>query len=234
MEMFRSSVRGLQASSARRRSSAAHAVDVEEGNEENQRGLHGMRSPQHEAKNVHYTEKDWERDQDDRYDPPIPPIRTSHCGRGRKLSDLGNEAEWRASRDMEEGRNRSKGVGPEDFQMQGGIFSQLLKLSAIPPTLPQPGSIPTSGPSRPPPPIPTLQSLGIGRSNSLFNRDDDDMELDSEDPRITGVVPRRNARSGEGVYMKMFAGDEKAAEEYQRQEIHRQVAGTSLSHLAKT
>lgn len=72
----------------------------------------------------------------------------------------------------------------------GGIFSQLLRLSALPQSTGQ-GRTPL---------MPTLRTLGLKRSgsdSSLFEG-----ELDSEDPRVTGVVPRR--RSGE-PFLKMFA-----------------------------
>lgn len=236
MDMFRSSVRGLGGSSARRRSSATHTPVPE---------------LRRDPRDVRYTEKDWEREQAGAglYDPPLPPTRSSHSGRTRKESYSHPQHPLpgrRSERDMEEGR----GLPPrrdkthwekqgEKYRMQGGVFSQLLKLSALPQTLPDlgpPGGYKGDGLKTQPPReiprsnqgLPTLKSLGINQGDSLFHREYDDMELDSEDPRVTGVIPRRNARSGEdGVFLKMFMSGETgmSAEEYQRQEIQRQVSG---------
>lgn len=244
MDVLRSSVRAVS-SSARRRTSAANVFSEANGNSgeacdgQPLRGSAGWRQ-MNESEN----EKAYLGDQA-LYDPPQP-RRTSYRGRPRKDSyPRSHDADWRATVEMEEGGRqptRSRGGEGEDmaeaYKLQGGIFSQLLKLSALPP----PGFPPAAGlaatatpatpaPAPPPRALPTLKSLGITRSDSIFGRDDDDGELDSEDPRVTGVVPRRHAPGANMPFMKMFAkgGEAVPEEEIRRLEIQQHVSGMSTS-----
>lgn len=86
------------------------------------------------------------------------------------------------------------GNGDSSFRVQGGVFSQLLKLAGAKQKRKKSyaASIASTTGTTGSGFIPTMRSLGLKRSDSITSQAFE--ELDSEDPRVTGVKRKKAAR----------------------------------------